>query len=168
MPLDQSQLVTFGNHIRANTDQTVIDALAAGNLNAIRDWYNQDASPNFWVLLDQLEVDSAIEAIDWDTDYAAIKDDMSTFLLLFRNGTYATRGPGARAALDNVFSGASASKSAILGVATRLATYAESLFAVTATGPGGGDGSAQAQSANTVFLGDVTAQDVDLALEETA
>lgn len=44
--MDQDQLVTFGNHIRNNTNQDVIDALAAGNNVAIAAWYNGDASPD--------------------------------------------------------------------------------------------------------------------------
>ena len=166
MSLTTDQLTTLGNHIQAN--QAVAAALAAGNLGDIRDWYNGTASPEFWVLKNNLDVDTAIEAVDWAADYAAIKDDMQTFLLLFRNGSYPTAGAGARAALNEVLSGASDSKQAILAAATRKATEAETLFAVDATGPGGGDGSAPMQSANTVFTGDITTQDVDLALELTA
>lgn len=163
-----AQLVTFGNDIRGNTDPAVVAALAAGNNNQIRDWYNQDAAPDHWVFIEQMQVDDAVEAMDWATDYTAFQDDMNAFLLLFRNGSYGVAGEGARNALNSILSGANSTKNALLGIATRLATEAEKLFTVTATGPGGGDGSASNNSANTVFVGQVTRDDVRDALAATA
>lgn len=166
MNLTSAQLVTLGNDIRGNA--AVAQELADGNNNGIAAWYNQDASPDFWVLLDQLPVDDAIEAMDWAADYSTFKDDMTAFLLLFRNGTYGVRGPGARGALNSVLSGAGSSKANILAAATRLATYAEQLFATAASGPGGGSGGSQASAANTNATGPLTSANVRDALAATA
>ena len=162
------QLVTFGTAIRANTDQGIIDAIAAGNNTYIRNWYNQLASPDVWVLQQDVSVDDIVGVIDWATDYAAFKDDMTAVQFLLSNGTYDPRTPNARAALNEVFSGAANTKAAILVLATRKATYAEGLFIEETTGPGGGDGSVQGQSAIATWVGEVTNVDVREALLATA
>jgi len=46
MTPEQSQ--TLATHIRANTDQAVIDALAAGNSNLLADLYNLPTTTNAW------------------------------------------------------------------------------------------------------------------------
>jgi len=160
MALTNAQVATLATDIENNTNQTVIDALAAGNNNAIRDWYNEQASPNFWVLKNSISVDELVESLDWTGEYADFKDDMPAIRLLLDNGTYAPQPVGAREALNAVFTGAGNSKAAILGMATRTATNAEKLFAVSTTGPGGGNGSAQAQSAIPEVEGNITRDDV--------
>lgn len=162
----EAQLITLGNHIRANA--AVADMLAAGNLGGIRDTYNADADPVVWVFEAQINVDNTVESLDWANEYAEFKDDIDAIRLLFDNGTYAVEGPGAREALNVVFANCPNTKAAILLAATRHATLAESLFIEAATGPGGGDGSAQTKAATAVFAGAVTTSEIDIALELTA
>jgi|GEM_PF-6870693 len=167
------QHIAFAADIAANTDQTIVDALADGALNVIMNWYNEKTS-DFWVLQQSIEVDRAVqEGIDWDTDYAAFDEkDMSVMLFLFHNGSFAIEAPRGRHALNEVCTGAANSKAGLLGLATRKATKVEKLFAEepktvyggSDNGPGGGDGSAQAQSAVAVFKGNCTLQDVQAAI----
>jgi len=164
--VDNTQLTTFGTHIRANSDTAVVAALAAGNLGDIRDWYSGESDA--WVFVGQMGVDSAVESLDWAGEYASFKDDIPGLRLLFDNGTYNVDPPGAREALNSVFASCPNSKSGILAAATRHATELEKIFMATTTGPGGGDGSAQAQSAIVVVSGGPSTQDVDRALELTA
>lgn len=164
MTLTPAQLTTLKTHILANTDQDVIDALANGDNGSVAAWYNETASPDFFVLDDQIDVDNVIEVLDWATDYATFKDDISAFLLLFRNRTYKVRSEGARNALNAILSGANSSKVALLAAVSRLATNAEKLFATDATGPGGGDGGTTGTSANTNFVGALTHKQVGAAL----
>jgi len=163
--LTQTQLQTLAAHLQANTDPVVVAALAAGNNNQLRDWYNTIASPDFWVLRSSIPVDEIVAAIDWGADYAAFKDDMPAIRFLLANGTYDPRQPNARAALNSVFAGAGVTKAAILALATYKASRAEELFAVPTDGPGGGDGSEQAEAAIAVVQGTLTTQDIDLARE---
>lgn len=165
MNLTTAQLTTLGNAIRANG--SVATELAAGNIGGIRDWYNGESSPSFWVLKPDVAVDDMVSAMDWATDYAAFKDDIPAIGFLLSNGTYDPQQPNARDALNAVFAGATATKAAVLALATRIATEAEKLFAVTTTGPGGGNGTAQSTSAIAEVVGSLTTQNVDLALEAT-
>ncbi len=155
-----AQLQTFADDIENNTNQTVIDALAAGNNNGIRSWYNETASPDFWVFKGSIPVDSIVGAMDWATDYAAFKDDMDAIRFILDNGTYDPQPVNARNALSEIFSGATNTKAAILAVATQKATYFQKLFSTSTSGPGGGNGSAQGQSALASILSDCTLQNV--------
>lgn len=174
MPLDQSQLVTFGNHIRANTDQAVIDALAAGALNAIAAWYNQDAAPDFFVFRTSVSTDDARKAIDYSevlSDTTPLGDvERWAFDNMLANGDFDPTVENNRDALVAIFNGSDYpnTRAALLAESVRLATEAEKIFAVTATGPAGGNGSNATNAAALVVDGDVTVSDVDLALEATA
>ena len=85
-------------------------------------------------------------------------------IILFRNGSYKIRNEGARNALNEILSGANASKIALLAAVSRLATNAEKLFATDATGPGGGNGGTARTSANTNFVGALTHNQIGAAL----
>ena len=165
--MNEAQLITLGNHIRAN--EAVNGDL--GNLGAICDWYNGEASPDFWVFHESIGVDDAVEnGIDWATDYGdnLAEKDLTAMLMLFSNGTFAVEASGGRNALNQVFSGASASKAGLLALATHKATELQKLFNVATDGPGGGDGSAQGQAAIAIVKGPLTTAEADLALEKTA
>ena len=162
MALTDTQRTALTTDISGNTDPIILQAIADGNTGVIADWYNGTASPDFWILKRDVGVDAIVGAMDWATDYTAFKDDINAIRFLLDNGTYDPQPVGAREALNEVFSGAAATKSNVLSAATRLATYAEKLFAVTTTGPGGGDGSSQGASAIAEFIGNITFQDVIL------
>lgn len=182
-----TQRITLGNHIRANA--AVADALAAGNLGDIRDWYNGQASPNFWVFKASVDTDSAFKSID-KAEYVNVPASEGTTVaqliesieaaslarrqevaleLMLHNGTYDPSIESNRDALVKIFPATMPNtRAALLVDATRLATEAEKLFAIAASGPAGGDGSAQNNSAIAVITGQLTTADVDLALELTA
>lgn len=164
MALNSTQCQTLADDMAANTNQAVIDALASGNNSALQEWYNGVAAPSFWVIISEVPVDDIVAAIEWDTDYVAFKDDVPALAFLLSNGTYGPQPPGAREALNQVFSGANATKNAVLAVATRLASYAEAIFAETTTGPGGGDGSSQATSAIPIVEGNLSLSDIQCAV----
>ena len=175
------QITTFAAAIAANTDQTIVDALAAGNNNAIVAWYNQTASPAVWVFKDSVDTDSAFKAID-KSEYIDVPASGGTTVtqliqaleaaslarrqevalnLMFANGTYDPSLEANRDALVAIFpSSMPNTRAAMLADGTRQATYAEALFITTASGPAGGDGSSQNNSAIAGFIGSVSLQDV--------
>lgn len=177
MSLDATQLVTLGNHIRGNTEVNG----DLGNLGGIRDWYNAETdgqnghSANFWVFLSSMPVQTVIDAID-SAEYLALGASAAAtnlhhngLALLLHNGVMHPAPVATRNWLISIFPAGTApnSRAAILEAATRLATEAEKLFAVVSSGPGGGDGSAMANSAQLVFEGQLSTSDIDLALEAT-
>ena len=165
MALTSTQCQTLATHIQNNTAQAVIDALAAGDNSAIQAWYNAIAAPDFWVFLSAVDVDAIYAAMDWGTDYAAYDiKGLSALQLLTRNGSYNPVPDNAREALNQIFAGATSTKNAVLAVSTKKATEGEKVFAVTANPPGGGDGSAQAQSAIAVFEGELSLSDIQCAV----
>ena len=169
MALDNdADFVILGNDIRANTDPEVQDALAKKDTQRIAAWYNQQAVPDFHGLKKRITHRELIDATVWATDYAALKDDIDVIDFLFaRQNEFDPTTENARNALDQAFTGATASKTAVLAVASRLATYAEKLFAVEAFGPGGGDGRNQNNSAELQYVGELSARQVERALNLT-
>lgn len=170
MTLSQAQLQTLATDLQNNTNQTVIDALAAGNNNALAEWYNQQASPDFFVFLNSVTVDEVRKSLDWSEvldDTNGLTDlQQFGFNTLFSNGDYDPSNPNNRTALINIFPpGMTNTRQAVLADATKLASNAEKLFSTTATGPGGGDGSAANQSAVSSFLGTLSSNDINLARE---
>lgn len=189
MALTPEQIITFGNHIRANEDQTVVDALAVGDNNTIRDWYNQETSPAVWVFKSSVDTDSAFRSIDKDEyidipasggstvgdlveaiEAASLARRQEIALnLMLANGTYDPREESNRDALVKIFpSSMPNTRAAFLADATRKANYAEAIFIATATGPAGGNGSAQGQAAIANYEGSVSKDDVRNALAATA
>jgi len=165
MALTEAQLQTLADDMEANTDQTVIDALAAGNNNALVAWYNGQASPDFWVFKHSVDVDEVRRSIDWSevldgTDGLSVRQQWG-FNTLMHNGTYDPSEANNRNGLVAIFPASMPNtRAAMLADATTLATYAEALFAETASGPAGGDGSAQNKSAIAVFAGSLSLQDI--------
>jgi hypothetical protein len=169
MPLSDPQLIILGDNIRANPDPDVMSWLADGADNDIATWYSDAANqaPEVWVLVDSLTRDQVIASMDWAAEYdPGFKDDMTAIVFLVA-AQYDPRPAGNRHALNAVFAGASNTKTAVLAAATRAATPAESLYITPATGPGGGDGSSQGQSALAVFSGSVSSAEVSRALRLT-
>jgi hypothetical protein len=173
MNLTPAQLVTLGNHIRANTDASVIQWVTDNNFNAIRDWYNAQASPDFWIFRWEVDTDEVRRSLDADECMTANKfPDIArwNFDNLMRNGTYNPTEQNNREFLALIFSAAQMplSRNAVLQDATELATEAEKVFAIPATGPAGGDGSSQSNSAEAVTKGLLNTDDVADAMAATA
>lgn len=60
-----AQLTTIAAHIRANTDQAVVSALANGADNELARLYNLPAAPAFALWRSDVPVDAIIDAITW-------------------------------------------------------------------------------------------------------
>lgn len=166
MSLTESQLETLKSDIDANPGEFGSIPMGPDGHQQIADVYNVVVAPDFWVFKTSLTRKEVVDAMDWATDYATFKDDLPAIeFLLSRGGgePYDPTEPGAREALSAVFAGANSTRGGLLVAVTRLATRGEKLFAVTTTGPGGGDGSLQAASAALVVQGNLSGQDVEKA-----
>ena len=178
MTLTDAQKVTLGNHIRANEDPEIVSALANGQITKIRNWYNATASPDFWVFYGSVSVDEVRRSLDWDEIEDTAKmtaQRWKMFEILFSNHDYNPEEANNREALIRIFPGNAYPeeermpncRAAVLVDATRKATEAEKVLSEVATGPGGGNGSAQAQSAIAVFKGDLSNSDIGDAINAT-
>ena len=176
--MNQAQLVAFGNDIRTNTNQEVIDALAENNPGLIAEWYNQTASPDFWVFVQSVTTDTVRESLspsetcadeDAPTDPGLNAEQRWHFDLLMHNGSYDPAKRVSRDMLVKIFpSHMSQTRSNVLSDATRLANRVEKVLAETLDGPGGGNGSAKTSSAGCTHFGNVSWVDVNAALDATA
>ena len=143
----QTQLTAIKNYVEANHqvngsgvyDQSTADAM------------NQQVSPDVFVFLTSVSVDDVRKSLDWTevlddtTGLTAIQQ--FGFNTLFADGNYDPSLESSRDALVKIFPvGMSTTRAAVLADATRLATIAENLLASDGTGPGGGNGTAAAQS----------------------
>ena len=157
MALTTAQRTILAAHIRANSDPTVVAALAVRNDNAIVTVYNADSSFVAW--RNQIEPDEYREALDWTevdnltNGKARIWEWLTQGMTVSINASKAN----VRAGLNNAFNNTT-TKTNLLAIATRFATLAESLFAT-------GTGSTQSPGV-LVFDGDITAEDVGRALNE--
>ena len=82
--------------------------------------------------------------------------------LLLANGVIHPGDPSVRTKLTTIFPAGTApiTRAAILAECTRIMNNLEKVFKTTATGPAGGDGSAQNVAANLPFEGAVTGNDI--------
>lgn len=148
MGLSEAQLVTFGTHIRANTDPVIVAALAAGNYTVIAGWYNQEASPPVPVWKTSVSVDEANNGIVW-TEFMAVPvlggDDLAGLKLaieqgttyarqnaaleqLFRNGSFDPSLQSIRDSLSVIFAGDEETIAALLALAKENARNIEVVF----------------------------------------
>ena len=160
--LTTAQLATFKADIIANTNQAVIDALAAGAHNAIAAWYNGTASPDFYMfrtLVSPDEVGMVIELDDVANMTTGDVEKLNSFFRL-RPGGFSGNSLSDRAGFDDVLSSAAAddSQQAIIALWKRLATEAEKLFS---TGAGVGT---IGDPADSVLDGSVSSGDITAAL----
>jgi hypothetical protein len=168
MTLSAAQLQVFADDLVANTDQTIIDALVAGANNVILEWYNTSSSPDFWVFKSRVDGKDLKEAIDWAEiltgSPVSAAERWALDMIMWPSETggrwFNPTLENNRDGLVEIFGGQPNTRDAILNISVRLATRIERLFAVTATGPAGGDGSDKAQSADAVIEGPIDIQDV--------
>lgn len=175
--LSNAQLTTLGNHIRANQNQPVVDALAVGNLGGIREWYNQAASPDFSMFRNFVTNMEVKDTLDWTEHLALSQIELTVFRSLTEDGGFNPIQENVRDGLAAIFSGPQQvnTRTAILNIASKLATNFEQLYAVAGTGTAGGNGSAADEAAvpgkdadGNDIIRDVTTSEIDLALEITA
>lgn len=158
--LTAAQNTLLKDDIEANTDQVVIDALAAGANDVIADSYNQQADPDFYVfqkLITPAEMGAVIELDDVAGMAPGDVDKLSAFFLL-RPGGFNGEDATDRTGFDNVLSTGPAddSQQAVAAIWQRLSTEAEELFAI-------GTGTLVAP-AIAGFVGSLSFQDVIGAL----
>jgi hypothetical protein len=63
--LTPAQRTTLRTFLLAQTDQTLVDAIAGGNDGAVANWLNAEASPQFFVWRSTTPVDDVTDAILW-------------------------------------------------------------------------------------------------------
>ena len=161
MALTPAQLTTLKADIQGNTNQTVIDALAAGANNAIADWYNETASPDWWVYKLNVPIEEVSEAIELD-DIANMttgdNEKLKTFYALrTASGVFPSKA-SERTGFDDIFSAAAGddSQQALAALWRRTASNFEKLFS---TGTG-----SNADPATMEVQGPVSIQDIRDAL----
>ncbi|UCC32129.1 MAG: hypothetical protein JSU86_07570 [Phycisphaerales bacterium] len=165
--LTDEQIAEFAVDLAANQDPDIVDALVNGRTGFIAKWYNQEAVPAYWVFKTSVTTDDARKAFDWEEILTGAPVDALNrwaFDTLMANGDFDPSSENNRNGLARMFTGQPNTKLNILAASTRKGSKIEKLFAQAATGPGGGDGSAQTAAAVAVFVGEVTTEDVQKAI----
>ena len=164
MALTPEQLPTFKADILANTNQVVIDALAAGANQTIADWYRQEASPQYTIYRRVVPAKEVSDAIFLENLEKITASKSAAVLQMFQirtfdGGEFHGHVQSDREAFDNAFSAAAGNESqvAIAALWTRFANYAEKLFTVSGSGT-------TIDPAVTSFEGLVSSSDVIQAL----
>lgn len=174
--MSPEQLITLGNHIRANTDQRVIDAIGSNDWGVIASIYCEPTDLTAWKR--SVTVDEIDNATDW-AEYMAVPSNVPDTIaglksVMLQNTAYArqnaalariltnhdvdTSSQKIRDALSVIFEGDANTRDAILAIAKELMNRVESVFA---SGPIQG---AYVRS----FYGSVTWSDCKSAYEATA
>jgi hypothetical protein len=131
--LDPDQQAILKADILANPDPAVQQAVADGSNNVIADWYNQTASPDYWIWVTLLDLITLGNNVDGDSIATMTTGDLervTTFWVVNPGGAIATR-YDIRECFASIFSTAAgaSTRARLLTVFQRLATYAEKLFA---------------------------------------
>lgn len=172
---DTTALTTLGNHIRhADRPQLIKDAINDGADEVIAQWYNQDDPTPVWVFKNNVTVRAVLDSLDYsellDGTNGLTDRERWGFDNLMANGAYDPSNEKNRDKLVVIFDAVNHddTRAAMLADATRYATYAEAVLKTTATGPAGGNGSAQDAAAIATYSGNLTHQEVHAALVQTA
>jgi hypothetical protein len=158
MALTTAQQTVLAAHIRANTDAEVVAALAGRNDTELTRLYNLDST--FVVWRPTVAVEEYRDALDWTEvdNITAAKARIWEWVTGNMTLSLETGKPNVRAGLAQVWAVNSDTRAALLAIADRLATLAESLYAT-------GTGSAASQGA-LVFEGSISTNDVGRALND--
>jgi len=162
--LTDAQLITFDADIQANTDQIVVDALAAGQNNKIADFYSADSDNTIWRdLIEPEEVGLGFNGEEFDGLTTANTNRLTAWFASLPTGFIANR-EDHRDLFDGVFSGAGGqlTRANLAIIWRRLANELEKLFAITGSTPTG-DGT-NALPKTLVVNGVCTVQNVRDAL----
>jgi len=158
MSLSESQRTTLAAHIRANTDQDVIDALAIRNDTELTRLYNLDS--DFVVWIENLAPSQYREAMVWTEIDGLQAGKARIWEWITQNMTMsidATK-TNIRAGLAEVFPSNQVTRGNLLAIAKEPASVAESIYA-TGTGATGNPGVRD-------FVGTITTTDVGRALND--
>ena len=155
-----SELQTFADHMAANTDQTVIDALADGSNNVLLGWYNQTAVPDYWIYRATVPTSDVRDSINMQNlaDITAADLDRVEAMLNIRSERgFDGSDDSDRSAWDDVFSAAAGDESqqAIALLWARIALNVETVFKTST-----GTGADRANADTTTFQGSASIQDV--------
>lgn len=165
MSLTAKQQQDLAAHIRANTDQEVIDALAVRNDGVIADIYNQPSTTEAWrpnVSRDELFENTPIAQFD---SLSAGKRDAWKIIMMMDTINF-TRSK-IRAGVKDVWKNVNTKSETMLRVGIEFATVAEEIFggplrttnAVNAT-----DQIVPVAAINRKWFGQLTTNDVSAAL----
>lgn len=160
MALTEAQRVSLAAHIRANTDQNVVDALAIRNDTELTRLYNLDSL--FYVYRPSVTIQQIGAAFDWsevEGNTSVENERLNVFRAYFEESVDPSR-QDIRAFFDGVFSGAGGTntRASLADLWVRFATVAESVFA-SGVGTIGDPGALD-------FIGFITTNDVGMALNE--
>lgn len=160
MPLTPDQNTVLKTHIEASTDPIIVQALIDGTMVVIADWYNGQASPDYFCWRSSMTVSEIRELIDWDEVVSQNTNTLLSFQILTSAESVNPDNASVRQAFASIFSGLGGanSRTALSNAAKRLATEAEKLFAISS-----GDGSSTTPD-SFGFEGDLRHVDVSLAL----
>ena len=164
--LRQQQLTAIKTYVEANHSVNGSGVYDQATATAM----NQLAAPSHFVFVTSVSVDNVRKSLDWD-EVLNVTTGLTPlqqfgFNTLFSNGDYDPSLESSRDALVKIFpAGMSNTRAAVLADATKLATIAEKLLSVAGTGPGGGNGSAAAQSA---VLGEGAEGNITVAILQEA
>ena len=181
MPLTPEQKLTLRTALQADTTVLAFSGgnqqintvfgqanLGAGDAAVIAEYYNQPTSPAFWGYPSNVSVAAVVDAIDGGeylvlgANAAASNLHHNLLDLVLRNGVIHPGSVAVRNQLLDIFPAGTAplTRAAILSACTRVMNNVEKVFKTTATGPAGGDGSAQNSAANLPFEGTVSGNDI--------
>ena len=164
MALSPTQLTQLKTDILANTDQQVVDGIANGDFGSIASWYNENASPDYFIYRDAVSSNEVRDVIDaqniadiTDADRGRCVDLLAIRAERGFSGESATD----RSAWDDIFSAASGDESqqAINALWSRLATNAEKVFSLST-----GSGANAANADTTEWQGYLSFAEVNNAL----
>lgn len=141
----------FANHAAITAD------VAAGNTQLIADFYNGQASPDFYVWRTGIGQEEVNGAVDWAEVVTLTTNELLSFMLLKDQDRINGSVSSIRTAFAEIFKNKVNTRDALVALAKRSATYAEKLFAT------GGDGS-EATPATMGYEGPISSGDVAAAL----
>lgn len=152
--LNDNQLPTLRAAIDA--DPVLVQAISAGSINVVVNAFNALASPTFRVWRSDVRQREIASVFVW-TEIDALTNGKARIWEWMRLSETLDCGiTNIRQGLNDAFSAANSTKTAILAVIKRDATRAEKLYA-TGTGSEGSPGT-------LVFIGQITDSDVEKAM----
>ena len=167
MAMTTAQLATFKAAIDAETDGELVGYRVSGADNSIAEWYSANASPDYWILRDDVPSEEVANAINLQNMADITTADSGRAVQFFQiravnGGGFHGSNASDRTAWDDVFSSAAGDESqqAIAALWQRTATNVERVFAAGAGGAGTSDGSSSANADITTFQGSVSSADV--------
>ena len=156
--LTTAQLQTLKAAIAAETDATFVSYRDQGATGLMAQWYNETASPAFYVWRSAIPPAEYREAIVWaETDsLQTSKARTWEWITMSMTADLDASKPNIRQGLADVWPSNGATRGQLLAIANRTATRAEKLFA-TGTGT-------TASPATAGWEGNLTADDIVRAL----